>query len=408
MRTIDLALKDVRQVLRDRKSLLFLLVMPIVFTFFFGFVFAKPNSTADTRLVIALVNHDENGMLSKALIDLFAASDTVRPVVIGEADAVQMDSKILQGEYAAGLVIPQGFSQGTLEGSGPSLENIINEETDGGQTVRRALQTTLTRVVGMAETARLSAKAFETANGPFASPAARQAYLDEAVRRAAEGWKNAPLVLKAYPAVPITADKDAMAGNPYNQFSPGMMIMFGIFGLFSAAMVMVIERKNGAMARLLTTPMNKAELIGGHILGMFIIFFAQQLILVIFGQLVLKVNYLREPVAVLLVMASFSLWVASLGLLIATLVKKEDQVVLASMIAMFIFSALGGSWFSLEMVGQTFSTIGHLTPTAWAIDGFQNIIARGLGLHAVLLPVGIVLAYAAAFFGIAIWKFKYE
>ncbi len=78
------------------------------------------------------------------------------------------------------------------------------------------------------------------------------------------------------------------------------------------------------------------------------------------------------------------------------------------MIAMFIFSALGGAWFSLEMVGGAFYTIGHLTPTAWAIDGFQNLVVRGLGLGAVLLPAGVVLAYAAAFFGIALWRFKFE
>ena len=72
------------------------------------------------------------------------------------------------------------------------------------------------------------------------------------------------------------------------------------------------------------------------------------------------------------------------------------------------FAALGGAWFSLEMVGKTFATIGHLTPTAWAIDGFQNIIMRGQGLESVLLPVGIILAYSGVFFGLAIWKFKFE
>jgi ABC-2 type transport system permease protein len=100
--------------------------------------------------------------------------------------------------------------------------------------------------------------------------------------------------------------------------------------------------------------------------------------------------------------------VAALGLLVSSLAKKEEQVIMGSMIAMFLFSALGGAWFSLEMVGKTFSTIGHLMPSAWAIDGYQNIIMRGLGFNSVLLPVAIILAYALAFFGIAIWRFRYE
>jgi ABC-2 type transport system permease protein len=287
------------------------------------------------------------------------------------------------------------------------LEVINNEETQDGETARRGLQTTITRVVGMAETAQISLKAYESKAGPL-DLAARDAYLKDAAARAAQFWKEAPLSIKAYSAASPAEKTDPMAANPYNQFSPGMMVMFAIFGLTSAAMVMVMERKNGAMARLLTTPMNKAELIGGHILGMFLVFFAQQLVLVIFGQLVLKVDYFRQPVATLLMVAALSLWVAVFGLLISALVKKEEQVVLFAMIGMFLFSALGGSWFSLEMVGKTFATIGHLTPTAWAIDGFQNIIVRGQGLEAVFLPMAILLAYSAAFFGVAIWKFRFE
>jgi ABC-2 type transport system permease protein len=420
MRTMDLALKDLRQVFRDRRALIFILVMPIVFTLFFGFAFNQKPAEADARLKIGVVNQDADGVLSQALVELIDGSETIRVETVADADAAQIDSRIVKGELAAGLVIPAGFSEAALSGSGMNLEVINNEETESGQTARRGLQTSITRVLGMAETASISLKTFEAKSGALDAAgtasraeapldaAARSAYLRDAVTAARQAWKEAPLSIKAYSAT-INAEKtDPAAGNPYNQFSPGMMVMFSIFGLTSAAMVMVAERKNGAMARLLTTPMTKVELIGGHILGMFLVFFGQQLLLAIFGQLVLKVDYFRQPVATLLMMAALSLWVATLGLLIAALVKKEEQVILFAMVGMFLFSALGGSWFSLEMVGKTFATIGHLTPTAWAMDGLQNILMRGMGLESVLLPAGIILAYAAAFFGLAIWKFRFE
>jgi ABC-2 type transport system permease protein len=47
-------------------------------------------------------------------------------------------------------------------------------------------------------------------------------------------------------------------------------------------------------------------------------------------------------------------------------------------------------------------------PTTWAMDGFQNILMRGLGFQSVLLPLGMLLAYALAFFGLAIWRFRFE
>ncbi len=410
MRIIDLALKDLRQVLRDRQSLIFMLVMPIVFTVFFGFMFRNQDEQADDRLVIGVVNHDTQGVLSVALIDLLNRSETVRVEVVEGDSEGTLDSRIVNDELAAGLVIPANFSQVTLNGEKPLMEMIINEETPEGQTARRGLQTAITRALGLAQAARTSLAAYESKVGNL-DEAARADYLEESVTRASEAWQSAPLSVRVSSKVTeeqLSLVDQGVKANPYNQYSPGMMVMFALFGVMQAAMVMVIERRTGAMARLLTTPMRKFELISGHILGMFIIFFVQQLLLILFGQLILKVDYFRAPLAVVLVMVALALWVASLGLLISALVKKEEQVVLFSMIGMFLFSALGGAWFSLEMVGGAFYTIGHLTPAAWAIDGFQNLVIRGLGLQSVLLPVGILLAYTAAFFGLAIWRFKFE
>jgi ABC-2 type transport system permease protein len=120
------------------------------------------------------------------------------------------------------------------------------------------------------------------------------------------------------------------------------------------------------------------------------------------------VDYMREPQAILLMVVMLALWAASLGLLIGAIAKGEDQVIMFAMLAMFVFSALGGAWFPLDMTGEAFATIGHLTPTAWAMDGFENVIVRGLGLNSVLLPAGILLAYAVAFFGLAVWRFRFE
>jgi ABC-type multidrug transport system permease subunit len=127
--------------------------------------------------------------------------------------------------------------------------------------------------------------------------------------------------------------------------------------------------------------------------------------LVIFGQLVLKVDYMREPLGILLLAVSMGLWVASLGLLIGVVAKEENQVILYSMVAMFLFSALGGAWFPLETSGGAFAAIGKVMPSAWAMNGFQNILIRGLGLGSVWTAVGVLSAYALFFFVLAVWRF---
>jgi hypothetical protein len=95
-------------------------------------------------------------------------------------------------------------------------------------------------------------------------------------------------------------------------------------------------------------------------------------------------------------------WAASLGLLISAVSRKEDQVITHSLIAMFIFAAMGGAWFPLEVAGKAFAAIGHAMPTAWAIiDGIQNIIVRRLEISSVLLPAGLLLGYTLIFFVLA-------
>jgi hypothetical protein len=42
------------------------------------------------------------------------------------------------------------------------------------------------------------------------------------------------------------------------------------------------------------------------------------------------------------------------------------------------------------------------------MDGFQNIVVRGQELNSVLLPAGLLLAYTAAFFGLAVWRFRFD
>jgi len=187
-----------------------------------------------------------------------------------------------------------------------------------------------------------------------------------------------------------------------------MMVQFAVFGLITSAMVLVLERKSGALQRLLTAPIGRATVIGGHVIAMFAVVFIQEALLVAVGQLVFGVDYLQAPLATLLIVAALSLWAASLGLLIGALARKDEQVITWSLIAMFLFAALGGAWFPLDVAGRTFAALGHLMPTAWAMDGLQNIVVRGQGLDADLLPAGVLLAYAAAFFGVAVWRFRFS
>lgn len=397
MRILDLALKDLSQMFRDKRSLLFLVAMPLIFTFFMGFAYRRSvegNANADTRIPLAVVDPEPDALLNKMLVARLDLSKDIRIELMKEADAM---NALYKGKVAGVLVIPQGFSEQATAGKEAQLKLIAESTSAQGQSLYQLLRVPVSQLLSAVEIARISA---EVQNNPSDySPAFELAWSKWDLN-----WRM-PLV-KTELAVGNQKNEDWTGGNPYNQASPGILVQFAIFGLVTSAQILVQEKKTRTLQRLITTAMKPWEIVAGHMLAMLTITFLQTAMLVLFGQWVLKVDYLREPLAVLLIALTLGLWISSMGLLIGVVAKEEQQVILYAMIAMFLFSALGGTWFPLESSSGAFATIGRLTPSAWAMNGLQNILIRGLGLESVWLAIGILCAYALFFFVVAVWRFR--
>lgn len=394
MRIIDLALKDLAQILRDKKSLLFLVVMPIIFTLFMGFAYKGGNSTEtkDNRMQLAWVDGEPDARLNNALFERLNASDVMKLVRMDKTSALDALQK---GQVDGVLVIPAGFSEQAAGGMTVQMTLIADSTSTKGESLYQVLRVPVAQLMSTVEIAQLSAETM--GNSSEFAPA-----FDATWSRWAERQQTS--LIRVEQAV-AQKSESWFGDNPYNQASPGILVQFVIFGLVTSAQILVQERKTRTLQRLMTTAMKPWEIVAGHMLAMFAIVFLQTAMLVIFGQLVLKVNYLREPLGTLLVAAALGLWVASMGLLIGVLAKSDDQVIMFSMMFMFLFSALGGTWFPLEAAGGAFGTLGKLMPSAWAMSGLQNILIRGLGLESVWMAAGILLAYAIGFFLLAVWRF---
>jgi ABC-2 type transport system permease protein len=400
MRIIDLALKDLKQIVRDRKSAIFLVLMPVVFTAFFGaFVSFAPD---DTRLKIGVLDQDHGAALSVGLQDLLAASSALNPVAVEPAKLALAQEDVRSGKLAALVVIPSGFTQKNLGGQHTPVQITVDTSAGAASTAQQAIQASLGRIESAVTTARLAATELET-KSPFPNADDERAYLIDIATKTLQAWKTAKAGV-----VTETTGETITVPNGYSHSSPGIMAQFVIFGLTSSATLLVLERKSQTLKRLLTTSMHPRDVVAGKVLAMFLVTLLQEAILVAVGQIAFHVDYLREPLATLLLMVGLALFAANLGLLIGVIAKSEQHASALGLIAMFAFSALGGVWFPLEITGKTFSAIGHLTPLAWAIDGFQNILIRSLGLSSVALPIGVLMVYGALCFGLAVRRIRYE
>ena len=389
MQMLSLFGKDLKQVLRSRSSAIFLIIMPLFFMGLFGLT---GSGSSDSRIKMGILNMSPDSAYAKALTKLLDSSEALNPVGLTTSDVSDM---VREGRYAAVLIIPAEFEEQARIGKA-SLTLVFEQATATGQAVSNSVRAASNRLSSALLIGQISATTLGDAQS--------EELKNEAALSAADAWRNPPLRV-----ISKNEEKFQPKGSAILlQMAPGILVQFAVFGLITTASLLVTERKDRTLQRLLTTPVRRSHILGGHILAMFTIVMVQEILLALVGQLFFGVDYLREPLALLLIMVTLALWSASLGLLIGALAKALEQVIILSMAGMFIFCIMGGVWFSLELTGDVFATVGHMLPTAWAMDGFQNLLVRGLDLGSVLLPSGMLVLYSFLFFGLALWRFRFE
>lgn len=407
MRVIDLALNDLLQIVRDWKAAFFLLIMPIAFTLMFGFAFGGFGSSepADPRLPVALLDQDQSA-LSPHLLALLGNSAVIRFEETDD-DQAGLEERVAEGELAAVVIIPAGYGGKLLSGEATPLVVISDPGSTAGLAVQGEIQTAATRLASAVQGAQMGSQVYEREAG-FSSAGARQQYFDEALIQAINAWESPPIQVVTTQTGSVVVEGEEEAENAFSQSSPGMMAQFAIAGLMGAATVLVLERKSRSLQRLLTTNISRAEILLGHYLAMFIMIVVQLIVLILFGQLLLRLDYLGQPLATLSLVIATALFAAGLGLLIGTVAKTEEQVIVLALIPMFVLSGMGGAWVPLEVTPEGFRQIARLTPVAWVMTGFQDILVRGRGLEAVWPNVLVLLAYTLVLLALAVWRFRYE
>ena len=373
-----LAGKDLQQTVRDKLSFVFILVMPLAFTLFFGLLFGANSST--NKLPLAVWDADGGAAAKQLVTDL--GKSTVVTVVPKQGSA--FEKWMADDRAAAGLVIPKGYSAAVADGKQADLVIVSTQGSSGASTAASEVRTLAGDQVAVELAARAASQAvWQTRSHPAPLPGETGQGLYDVAR--------ARPVVAAALASPAASTKVVEAGAAANQTpsgfvlsSPGMMVNFILFSLMTAGIALIVERQNGTLQRLMTTRLRRWELIGGKAAGMFLLTFAQQILLIGVAQIFFGVDYLRDPAALLVMMVSLSLVASTLGLLLASVLKSEQALIATTVLVSMAVAALSGAWFPLEIAGAGFQTVGHLLPTAWILDGLRGIVVRGFSVSDVL------------------------
>jgi ABC-2 type transport system permease protein len=388
---------EIRIYFSERSSVVFFLVLPIVFTAILGASLADDGAGADDRYSLLVVDADDSA-LSAELRSALESSDIVQPTFESQVEAAQL----LEEEAAPALLtIPAGFGATLLAAgqAGVQLRTLPNDNRVFA--IQQAVNAATGRVGNAVGAARASVAEAERIR-PFESAAARQAYFDAALALARDVLGSSPARVETTQAVRA----NTQLADGFEQASPGQLVTWVLVTLLGASVVFVYERRRGTLQRLMTTPTRQVTVFAGKIVGWWCMGLVQMTLLIVVGARVFGVNWGRSPAALALLVVVFAFTAVALGVALAAFARTPQQANGLTIVLSMLMAALGGAWWPLEITPPTYQTVVKALPSTWAMLGFADVILRGQGVAGVLPEAGVLLAFAAVFFAVGLWRLR--
>ena len=400
-----------------------LLVLPIGFTLLVGFFFPRGR---DAALIVDVIDVD-GSQVSAELVDALRAANTSLVLCPMDNDAEDIcnlgDETVFDRTWARARVesanslamieIPDGFGARVQAFEPVEILYLSDQGFTAPGFIQQAVDAAILRVNGAAVASRVGTDVaidlIESIQGASLDGDQHTEFSQAIYDRAAVIWGNNPVKVD----YELTAQKGdsppEMATTPggLGQSVPGMGSMFVMFTVFGGMVALVGERKQWTLQRLAVTPVSRGHLLGGKVLGRFTLGFIQYLVVFAVG-IFAGVHFGGDILALVLIMVSFTLATTALSFAVGSRVKSEMQAGSLTQLLVLVLAALGGAWWPLEIVPPFMRAIGHISPVAWAMDGYQSLIFENGDLSAVLPSILVLLGVAIVCFGISIWYFDYE
>jgi ABC-2 type transport system permease protein len=112
-------------------------------------------------------------------------------------------------------------------------------------------------------------------------------------------------------------------------------------------------------------------------------------------------------VALVLIMVSFTLCMTALTLALTTVLRTVAQATGITLFITLTLAPLGGAWWPLEIVPAWMRAVGHISPVAWAMDGFRSLLFESGNLSTVAVPILVLLGMTVVFFVIGATRFRF-
>ena len=206
-----------------------------------------------------------------------------------------------------------------------------------------------------------------------------------------------------------TAGQDRRIPTGFEQAIPGILVMFTLLVvLTSGASLLIIEREKGLLRRLASAPISRSQLVLGKWLGRMFLAAIQMAFAMLTGTVLFEMNWGHDLGMILVVLFFWGAFCASFGLLLGSVARTQGQAVGIGVLTANILGALGGCWWPIEITPSWMQTLQKALPSGWTMDALHQLVSFRAGWSSGLTAV-VLLGIGALLLGsLATRAFRYQ
>ena len=418
----SIARKDLRTILRDKSGAIMFFILPLVFLFVFGAAFGGRSQQGKSPFKILVSNSDRGGRGGEVLNAMRQVNLTVAETTEG---AQAVEQQVSKGTYAIGVILPPDFSA--------QLETYVKIAAEGSASpaptqMRVLIDPAQPQVTGMAKGAIFAS--VQRVMGPLYREAALArvpaAFREFAAKNMTGQSGNSVMPFQMSGEAGENAQartaKNATGKDTYGKtgeakrdqitagdvITPGFAVYFVFFLANSVAVSLLVERQEGTLRRMLSAPIARSQILLGKLVARGMLGVLQTIMLFGAAGLFLHTHYGSSPVGIALVGLSTIFAATGLGLLIATFAKTPEQIQGTTNLVLIVMGAVSGCLMPRMFLPDSVQKFSLITPHAWALTAYQDLMLRGRSLPEVLPSIMAVVGFGVVFYTLALVRFRFE
>lgn len=362
--SLTIAWKDLTEFRRNRITLVFSIIFPILMIAMFGLIFQDSASALNSIPVgIIIDDHGQYGEQIGTMIgDITSSSESIKLVTI--STRAEAEEKILSSEIKAVVVIPQNFTSSIQD---QARAKIIMVTDPSNPTISQALTQLFNGMINVAS--------------------------DQFAKQLIE--TGMPYVNSEFVLNPISISVESIVSGESSSFdfiAPGFIALNVMTsGLSSLGAALARERESGTLAGILMSPISRLSIILGKTISHTIRNLLQGGITIAILILVFGITIRGDPLLIASILIIGTISFLGLGIVATSIAKEQESAQLVIGLLQFPMMFLSGVLFPIEQMPTVLQTVSKVLPLTYAVEALRKVMILGAGIDAILLPLTVLI-----------------